>query len=119
MRWKLVGFIVGVLVICIGFGMLIPVCFSLYYHDNGIEALIESMLVSVLLGILMVLFGKEQWSGPSMSHRRGWRPPRWAGWGGRRLRGIALLPERSPDDTGGLHFRSHLRVHHHGGLRHP
>ncbi len=71
MRWKLVGFIVGVLVICIGFGMLIPVCFSLYYHDNSIEALIESMLVSVLLGILMVLFGKAQWSGPSMSHREG------------------------------------------------
>jgi trk system potassium uptake protein TrkH len=71
MRWKLVVYIVGVLVVCVGMSMLVPLGFSVYYHDSGIHALIESMLISVFFGSVMVLIGRSQWTGAPMSHREG------------------------------------------------
>jgi trk system potassium uptake protein len=71
MRWRLVGFIVGILVVCVGLSMIVPLGFSLYYHDSAIESFIESMVISVIFGSAMVLFGKTQWSGAPMTHREG------------------------------------------------
>jgi trk system potassium uptake protein len=71
MRWRLVLFIVGVLIFCIGLSMVLPLGFSLYYQDGGNAPLIEAMLVTVALGAVLVLTGKSGWSGAPFSHREG------------------------------------------------
>lgn len=71
MRWKLVLFIVGMLILCLGLSMVLPLGFSLYYRDQATGSLIEAMLVTVICGAALVIAGKSGWSGAPFSHREG------------------------------------------------
>jgi trk system potassium uptake protein TrkH len=71
MRWRLVCYVVGILVVCIGLGMILPLGFSIYYRDGAVKALIEAAGVTVVLGWALVLAGQGAWSRAPISHREG------------------------------------------------
>jgi trk system potassium uptake protein TrkH len=61
MRWRYILYVVGVLVLCFGLTMLLPLFVGVYYRDGCIHALLTAMGVTILTGLcLAVLFRKER-----------------------------------------------------------
>jgi trk system potassium uptake protein len=71
MRWRMIINIVGVLLVCVGLSMLLPLGFSLYYRDAGILPLVEAMLVTVTAGMGFYLIGQHASSTNPINHREG------------------------------------------------
>jgi len=61
MRWRYILYVVGVLVLCFGLTMLLPLIAGVYYRDGCIHSMLTAMGVTILTGLcLAVLFRKEQ-----------------------------------------------------------
>jgi trk system potassium uptake protein len=61
MRWRYILYVVGVLVLCFGLTMVLPLIAGAYYQDGCIRALLVAMGVTIVTGLcLCVLFRKEQ-----------------------------------------------------------
>ena len=61
MRWRYILYVVGVLVLCFGLTMVLPLITSLYYQDGCMRALLIAMGVTITTGLcLFALFRKEQ-----------------------------------------------------------
>ncbi len=60
MNYKLLLNTLGSLLIFLGLFMLIPIAFSIYYHDNDIPALLISAGITIGTGILMRVFFKGE-----------------------------------------------------------
>jgi trk system potassium uptake protein TrkH len=63
--------ITGALLMCIGLTMLFPLAFSLYYADAGIMPLVESLLVTVIFGLVLFVGCKSSDPVGAISHREG------------------------------------------------
>jgi trk system potassium uptake protein len=60
MRWRYILYVVGVLVLCFGLTMLLPLIAGVYYRDGCIHSMLTAMGVTILTGLcLAVLFRKE------------------------------------------------------------
>jgi len=55
MRWRYILYIVGTLVLFLGFSMLLPLAFGLYYGDRSVPPLIQSIGLTVSAGALLFL----------------------------------------------------------------
>jgi trk system potassium uptake protein TrkH len=55
MRWRYILYIVGTLVLFLGFSMLLPLAFGLYYGDRSVPPLIKSIGLTVSAGALLFL----------------------------------------------------------------
>jgi trk/ktr system potassium uptake protein len=71
MRWKYILHVLGALLTCLGAFMFLPLCFSLYYQDRGLTALLEAMLVTLASGLFLFLFFKDPRARAAISHREG------------------------------------------------
>ena len=61
MRWRYILYVVGVLVLCFGLTMLLPLIAGVYYQDGCIHSMLTAMGVTILTGLcLAVLFRKER-----------------------------------------------------------
>lgn len=60
MRAKIIVFIMGVLIVCLGLSMLMPLLVSLYYQDDATEALAWSVLCIVSVGVCCCLATKNR-----------------------------------------------------------
>ncbi len=69
MNYRLLLNTLGSLLIFLGLFMLIPIAFSLYYHDNDIPALLISASITIGIGVIMRAFFKD--SGGIFTAREG------------------------------------------------
>ncbi|HID16357.1 MAG TPA: TrkH family potassium uptake protein, partial [Candidatus Atribacteria bacterium] len=69
MNYKLLFNTLGGLLIFLGLFMLVPIIFSLYYHDNDIFALLYSSIITIGIGTLLRIFFKKE--NTSFSPREG------------------------------------------------
>ena len=61
MRWRYILYVVGVLVLCFGLTMVLPLITGLYYQDGCMRALLIAMGVTITTGLcLFALFRKER-----------------------------------------------------------
>ena len=61
MRWRYILYVVGVLVLCFGLTMVLPLIAGVYYQDGCIRPLLIAMAVTIATGsCLFALFRKEQ-----------------------------------------------------------
>jgi trk system potassium uptake protein len=61
MRWRYILYVVGVLVLCFGLTMVLPLIAGLYYRDGCIRTLLTAMGVTIAMGLfLYLLFRKER-----------------------------------------------------------
>jgi trk system potassium uptake protein len=60
MRWRFVLYIVGILLLCLGLSMFLPLAFALYYGDRSIAPLLKSIGWTAAAGALMFLLFREQ-----------------------------------------------------------
>ena len=51
MRWRFILRIIGVLIFFFGLTMVFPLIVSLYYHEQSVTALLESMGITVTSGL--------------------------------------------------------------------
>jgi trk system potassium uptake protein TrkH len=63
--------ITGALLMCIGLTMLFPLVFSVYYADAGIMPLVQSLLVTVIFGLVLFFGCKSSDPVGPISHREG------------------------------------------------
>jgi trk system potassium uptake protein len=60
-RWRYILYVVGVLVLCFGLTMVLPLIAGIYYQDGSIWTLVTAMVVTSVTGLcLYLLFRKEQ-----------------------------------------------------------
>jgi trk system potassium uptake protein TrkH len=71
MRWRLIGHIVGVLVVCIGLCMLLALGFSLYYRDAGTRPLLISIAITLAAGAVCAFAGQRPSHKAPLTHREG------------------------------------------------
>ena len=55
MRWRFILKIIGTLIFFFGLTMIFPLAIGLYYHENNVAALLESMGITVICGLLLYL----------------------------------------------------------------
>lgn len=61
MRWRYILYVVGVLVLCFGLTMVLPLVAGIYYQDGCIRPLLLAMGVTIVTGLcLFALFRKER-----------------------------------------------------------
>jgi len=61
MRWQFILRTIGVLIFFFGLAMVFPLIVSLYYHEQGVTALLESIGLTVISGLLLYLvFRKDK-----------------------------------------------------------
>jgi trk system potassium uptake protein len=65
------GHITGALLVCIGLTMLFPLGFSLHYADSGVMPLIQSLLVTVFVGLALFIGFRSPDPVVAISHREG------------------------------------------------
>jgi trk system potassium uptake protein TrkH len=53
MRWRFIIHVVGILIFYIGLAMLVPIVFGVYYNDNSVVPMLESMAITMAVGILL------------------------------------------------------------------
>ncbi len=70
MRWTYVFRTVGALLFCIGLTFFLPLAFALYYQDGSQAALIESLGITLGVGLLLFFFSRGNHE-KAMSHREG------------------------------------------------
>lgn len=70
MRAKIILFIMGVLIVCLGLAMLAPLLVSLYYQDGAAAALTSSILCIVGVGVCCCLATKNR-EKVTLGHREG------------------------------------------------
>ncbi len=71
MSWRVVFHIVGVLLVCVGLCMILPLGFSLYYADAGVWPLIESIILTVVVGAVLAFFFRGSGPRKALTHREG------------------------------------------------
>ena len=71
MRWKYLVHITGALLVCIGLTMLFPLAFALYYADSSITPLVQSLLVTVIVGLALFIGFQSPDPLGAISHREG------------------------------------------------
>jgi trk system potassium uptake protein len=60
-RWRYILYVVGVLVLCFGLTMVLPLIAGIYYQDGSIWTLVTAMVVTSVTGLcLYLLFRREQ-----------------------------------------------------------
>ena len=59
MRWRYILNITGILVFLLGFLMLFPLLIGLYYQEGVAAALLMSMAIAILSGLLLFIFSKS------------------------------------------------------------
>jgi trk system potassium uptake protein TrkH len=70
MRWRYIFYIIGILNLFFGLTMLIPLLWGLYYQDQSVLPLLESMGITVGAGLLIyVIFGRAR--AETLSQREG------------------------------------------------
>jgi len=70
MRWRYIVYIVGALVMFLGFTMVVPLAFGLFYADHSVRPLLKSMGMTIMAGgVLFLLFRKERTA--SLNQREG------------------------------------------------
>ena len=61
MRWRFILNIIGVLIFFFGLTMIFPLIVGLYYRDESVIPLLESMGITVIAGlILYLIFRKDR-----------------------------------------------------------
>ncbi len=61
MRWRYIWNVVGVLILCFGLTMLVPIIAALYYQDASRVPLLKALTVTTAMGVcLHLLFRKSQ-----------------------------------------------------------
>jgi len=61
MRWRYILYVVGVLVLCFGLTMVLPLVAGVYYQDGCVRPMLIAMGVTIAIGIcLFALFRKER-----------------------------------------------------------
>ena len=61
MRWKFILRIIGVLIFFFGLTMVFPLIVGLYYHEQGVTALLKSMGITAISGVLLyIVFRNEK-----------------------------------------------------------
>lgn len=70
MRWHYIANIIGILLVFLGFSLVFPIAFSLWYNDNSIIALMESMGFTLAAGLLFY-FGSRRPTIDYISQREG------------------------------------------------
>ncbi|MDJ0782451.1 MAG: TrkH family potassium uptake protein [Desulfosarcinaceae bacterium] len=59
MRWRFTLYVVGLLTLCFGLTMLLPLLTGFYYHDDSVIPLLSAMAItSAFGGVLFILFRK-------------------------------------------------------------
>ncbi len=71
MRWRYIFHTIGVLLLGIGLCMLAPIGFSLYYWDAGLWPLLESMALTVGVGLVMALALRSRGAVKPLNHKEG------------------------------------------------
>ncbi|MBW1803105.1 MAG: TrkH family potassium uptake protein [Deltaproteobacteria bacterium] len=61
---------IGILIFFLGASMIAPILFSLFYRDGSATALIYSLIISCVLGLILV-FGTKKEEEPLLNHRDG------------------------------------------------
>ncbi|PQP34039.1 potassium transporter, partial [Desulfobacteraceae bacterium SEEP-SAG9] len=56
MRWRYVLNIVGILILFFGLTMIFPLFVGLYYRDQSVVPLLESMGITIISGFLLYVF---------------------------------------------------------------
>lgn len=61
MRWRYIMYVVGVLVLCFGLTMVLPLAACAFYRDGAVRTLLTSMAVTIGTGFLLfAIFRKER-----------------------------------------------------------
>ena len=71
MRWKFILNTLGGLLVCIGLCMALALGFSIYYQDSGFWPLLESMGLTVGVGLALYLSFRQPDSRKAINHREG------------------------------------------------
>jgi trk system potassium uptake protein TrkH len=71
MRWKFILNTLGGLLVCIGLCMALALGFSIYYQDSGFWPLLESMGLTVGVGLALYLLFRQPDSRKAINHREG------------------------------------------------
>ena len=59
MRWRFVLNILGILLFFFGLTMIFPLMVGLFYHDQSLISLLESMAVTVFAGLILYLIFRK------------------------------------------------------------
>ncbi len=60
MRWNFVSRTIGILLVLLGVSMALPLVVDLYYHEQAYLIFLESMGITMTVGVLLILFSKKQ-----------------------------------------------------------
>ena len=71
MRWKMIGNVIGALLVCIGLCMSLALVCSLYYRDAGFNPLLESLGIILGFGLLLYLACRTGETRKAINHREG------------------------------------------------
>lgn len=70
MRWRFILYITGILISILGLTMVFPLLCGLYYKDQSVIPFLESMVISLAVGLFLFLFFRGQSRG-YISQREG------------------------------------------------
>ncbi len=70
MRWGYTFHVVGVIILCVGLSMALPLCFSIYYQDGSHRPILLSLLLTTGAGLAMHLMLRKK-KVQTVNHREG------------------------------------------------
>jgi trk system potassium uptake protein TrkH len=59
-RWRYILYVVGVLVLCFGLTMVLPLIVGYYYRDGCVRALLAAMGVTIVTGLCLYIFFRKE-----------------------------------------------------------
>lgn len=71
MRWRVIGHVIGALLVCIGASMVFPLACSWYYEDRGFSPLIESLVLTIVIGLGLYFSCRTAETRKAINHREG------------------------------------------------
>ncbi len=71
MRWQFIASIIGILLVFLGFSMIAPLLVSLHYHDLARNSFLQSMGITMVAGLILIILSKKRGSENYINQKEG------------------------------------------------
>ena len=71
MRWQFIASVIGILFVFLGLSMVAPLLVSLYYHDAARDSFIQSIGITMMAGLILILLSKKRDSEEYINQKEG------------------------------------------------
>ncbi|MBT6337991.1 MAG: TrkH family potassium uptake protein, partial [Desulfobacula sp.] len=71
MRWQFIARIIGILLIFLGLSMFAPLLISLYYHDLAQNSFLNSIGITMVAGLILIIGSKKRGNDDYISQKEG------------------------------------------------